>query len=62
MFGDGGREKGMERGREKGSKKGRGKREWEGERGREKVRGRLDFLPYELETCLLSTTLIKVDV
>ena len=43
MFGDGGREKGMEK-------------------GREKVRGRLDFLPYELETCLLSTTLIKVDV
>ena len=23
-----------------------------------KVRGRLDFFPYELETCLLSTTLI----
>ena len=32
------------------------------ERGRGRVKGRLDFLPYELETCLLSTTLIKVNV
>ena len=36
--------------------RGRGKREWEGERGRERVRGRLDFLPYEFETCPFSTT------
>ena len=37
---------------------GAGEAEGEGERGRI----RLDFLPYEHETCLLSTTLMKVNV